>query len=49
MTADDLLESLSELEHDQWLHWSKSIANQVKPALCEKWEPLWVPYAELPQ
>jgi hypothetical protein len=44
----DLLESLAELEHDQWLHWSQSIASQVEPALCEKWELLWGPYSDLP-
>jgi hypothetical protein len=44
----DLLEALAELEHDQWLHWSQSIAAQVEPALCEKWEHLWGPYADLP-
>ena len=48
MNADDLLEALAELKHDQWLHWSQSIAAHVEPALCERWKHLWGPYADLP-
>jgi len=43
------LERLAELEHDQWVYWTKQIADLVPEALKEKWEKSWIPYDELPE
>lgn len=42
-------EKLAELEHDQWVYWSKDIAatEQITPARLERWKQLWCPYSEL--
>lgn len=42
-------EKLAELEHDQWVAWSKDIAatEQITPARLERWQKLWCPYSEL--
>ena len=42
-------EELAELEHDQWIAWSKDIAEteQITPARLERWKTLWRPYSEL--
>jgi len=44
-----LREQLAELEHDQWIAWSKNIAQSetIAPARLERWEVLWRPYSEL--
>ena len=46
-----LFESLSSLEHDQWMMWSKSIAKddfcRISEAKLEDWQRLWIPYEEL--
>lgn len=49
MSERDLLERLAELEHDQWIAWSRNIAEteQITPARLERWRKLWRPYAEL--
>jgi len=46
---NNLLEKLSEIEHDQWMEWSKDIASKEKISEERKkrWEKLWVPYSEL--
>ncbi len=44
---DQLLETLSSIEHDQWIEWSKAVADEVDPERKARWEKLWVPYAEL--
>ena len=44
-----LLERLAELEHFQWMEWSKSVAAEVGAERRERWEAYWVPYAELPE
>ena len=48
-TGDDLLEKLAELEHEQWCHWSKSIAERedLGKERLEHWKRLWIPYSEL--
>ncbi|HMP82112.1 MAG TPA: hypothetical protein PKA41_05320 [Verrucomicrobiota bacterium] len=45
--ADELLEALAEIEHAQWLHWSRAVAGDVATATRDKWQRSWVDYAEL--
>lgn len=45
----DLMEALAQLEHDQWLHWSQTVAAQVDEATRKKWQGSWVPYSALPE
>lgn len=42
-------EALAELEHDQWIAWSKDIAatETITPARLERWKVLWGAYSEL--
>lgn len=44
-----LLERLAEKEHDQWMHWSKYVADNhdIPDSLREKWEENWRPYSDL--
>jgi hypothetical protein len=44
----ELLERLAELEHEQWVAWSQSVAAEVSEERRKRWEPMWVSYAELP-
>ena len=45
---NELLERLAELEHEQWVYWSKGVSGDVSPARLKRWEKLWAtPYAEL--
>ncbi|MCH9684356.1 MAG: hypothetical protein K0V04_23175 [Deltaproteobacteria bacterium] len=44
-----LIERLAEIEHLQWMQWSKSVADEVSPERRERWARYWVPYAELPE
>ena len=41
------LERLAELEHEQWMFWTKLLANEVSEELRKKWEKSWIPYGEL--
>jgi hypothetical protein len=43
----NLLEALAELEHEQWMEWTKSITDQENLNAYQRWFKLWVPYAEL--
>lgn len=45
-TMKSLREKLAELEHDQWIAWSKNIAEteNITPARRQRWEKLWIPY-----
>lgn len=46
-----MLEKLAELEHEQWILWSKAIAPEIDGRYYQKhlqrWKRLWVPYSEL--
>jgi len=44
-----LLENLSELEHEQWVEWSKQIAKteNISQERLARWIPLWKPYKYL--
>ena len=46
---DELRERLAELEHEQWMAWSKHLAEteQLNPERLASWKPMWVPYAQL--
>jgi len=43
----NLREKLAELEHEQWMAWSKAVANEVSFARLERWRKMWCPYSEL--
>lgn len=45
----DRLERLAELEHEQWMEWSKAVADEVSPEWRARWEKYWVPYDQLPE
>ena len=47
ITDEALIEALAELEHDQWMHWSKVAAPGVSEATRAGWQASWIPYAEL--
>jgi len=44
-----LLEKLAELEHEQWVEWSKQIAKteNISQERLARWIPLWKPYKYL--
>ena len=46
---DALRERLAELEHEQWVEWSRSLAEResLAPERLTRWRRYWVPYAEL--
>jgi hypothetical protein len=44
---DDLVEALAEIEHDQWMHWSRTVAADVSDATRAKWQGSWTNYAAL--
>jgi len=45
--TDNLAEALAKIEHQQWMHWSQSVASQVSPTIRKKWKNSWVDYNEL--
>ena len=51
LRAPYLLEALAALEHEQWMAWSKSIAEKVTltPEHLARWKYLWRPYDKLPE
>jgi hypothetical protein len=42
-----IIEALAELEHEQWMYWSKAVAHEVSTVRRERWQKLWIPYTEL--
>ena len=44
---DVLIEALAEIEHEQWIHWSKAVAPEVGDATRAKWQSSWVDYRQL--
>lgn len=49
MTSNRRIEELSELEHEQWMQWSKEVADKEKVSQerLDRWKKLWVPYKDL--
>ncbi len=49
MTSVSTREKLAELEHKQWVDWSKTIAHNenISSERLKRWMELWVPYSEL--
>ena len=45
--AEDLIEALAKIEHEQWMHWSQAAAEDVPAATRAKWRGSWVSYDEL--
>jgi hypothetical protein len=45
--TDDLIEALAELEHEQWMYWSQSIAAEVPALTKAKWQRSWIAYPDL--
>jgi len=46
---DNVLERLAELEHEQWMAWSQSVAGEVSAERRQRWQACWVPYQDLPE
>lgn len=46
---DELREKLAELEHDQWVAWSRSLvaSENISTERVERWSKFWVPYKKL--
>lgn len=51
MNNKTLRERIAELEHEQWIAWSKTLVddplNEISPIRLDRWKKLWRPYAEL--
>ena len=45
----DAVERVAEVEHAQWMAWSKAVAHEVSPERRARWERYWVPYKDLPE
>ena len=48
-TMTNLFEQLAELEHEQWMAWSKDIASKenISQVRLERWRSLGKPYSKL--
>jgi len=46
INKENIIERLAELEHNQWIMWSKAIAKEENLSLerIERWKKLWIPY-----
>jgi hypothetical protein len=49
MKVKEIIEKLADLEHEQWITWSKDLAakEQLSPERLARWKECWVPYSEL--
>ena|SRR3972149_4712869 len=48
-SENPMIEELAELEHEQWIAWSKNIAGseRISKDRLERWKPLWKKYSKL--
>lgn len=46
---DEIIEKLSELEHEQWVEWSKELAEKenLSKKRLKRWKKCWIPYSQL--
>ena len=46
ISSGEFLEKLAKLEHEQWITWSQTIADEEKISPCRlnRWQGLWAPY-----
>ena len=51
MKKSEIMEKLAELEHDQWVCWSKALSEDEILSLerLTRWKELWIPYRDLPE
>jgi hypothetical protein len=49
LTDDEIIESLAELEHEQWMAWANTImqTEKISDNRCARWASLMIPYSEL--
>lgn len=49
MNKEQLREKLAEIEHNQWVEWSKSLHENenLSGGRIDRWSEMWVPYSEL--
>jgi len=47
LITEDVFEELAALFHEQWMEWSKGVAQEVSTKRRKRWEKYWVPYSEL--
>jgi hypothetical protein len=45
--TENLVEALAKIEHQQWMHWSQSVASHLSPTIRKKWEKSWTDYNKL--
>jgi len=43
-----VVERVAEVEHEQWMAWSKDVAAEVSPERRSRWQKFWIPYKDLP-
>jgi Zn ribbon nucleic-acid-binding protein len=43
-----VVERVAEVEHEQWMAWSKNVAGEVSDERRARWAKYWVPYKDLP-
>lgn len=49
MNKSEVIEKLSDLEHQQWMEWAKNISSKEKLSKerLDRWKKLYIPYREL--
>ena len=45
----EVVERVAEVEHAQWVTWSKAVAHEVSPERRARWAKYWIPYKDLPE
>jgi len=49
LITNDNFEALAALEHEQWMAWSRAVADEVSEERRQRWQEFWKPYEELPE